>query len=56
MLQDDAKLVPGAFYLDRAPQEKHLSWGLGSTKYSTRDVDQLWANLLAVAKPVVNPA
>mmetsp|Transcript_11529 Transcript_11529/g.20459 ORF Transcript_11529/g.20459 Transcript_11529/m.20459 type:complete len:329 (+) Transcript_11529:38-1024(+) len=47
--QDDAKLTPGAFYLDRTVQEKHLSWGFGSTKYSSKDVDELWENLTKLA-------
>eukprot|EP00967_Tisochrysis_lutea_P006062 scaffold7159_cov18-Tisochrysis_lutea.AAC.1 len=41
--QDEKKLVPGGFYLDRAPQAKHLS--MGGTQYSKSELDQLMANL-----------
>ena len=49
LLQDGAKLQPGAFYLDRQPQPKHLA--LAGTKYSPADVDRLWAKLEAMAAP-----
>ncbi|GFH23789.1 uncharacterized protein HaLaN_21466, partial [Haematococcus lacustris] len=42
-LQDPAKLQPGGFYLDRAPQAKHLT--LGCTQYSAKEVDRLWSQL-----------
>ena len=42
-LQDQEKLEPGGFYLDRKPQSKHL-WG-GGTQYSQQDVDSLWQKL-----------
>ena len=48
-LQDGATLQPGAFYLDRQPQPKHLA--LAGTKYSPADVDRLWAKLEAMAAP-----
>ncbi|MEW5304088.1 MAG: hypothetical protein WDW36_006722 [Sanguina aurantia] len=38
-LQSPDKLEPGAFYLDRAPQTKHLP--LGGTQYSKEEVDTL---------------
>lgn len=40
-LEDTSKIEPGAYYLDRKPQAKHLSWFGGGTKYSEADVDQL---------------
>lgn len=42
--------MPGGFYLDRAPQAKHLS--MGGTAYSKCDVDQLWENLNMMLKQV----
>ena len=51
LLQDSAKLQPGAFYLDRQPQPKHLA--LAGTKYSPADVDRLWAQLEAMAAPAL---
>lgn len=43
MAQDESKLEGGAFYLDRAPQPKHLP--LGGTSYSSAQVDKLWQEL-----------
>lgn len=46
-LEDEAKLQPGAFYLDRSPQAKHLT--LGGTHYSPQQAAQLWEQLMAMA-------
>ncbi|KAF8067317.1 DHRS12 [Scenedesmus sp. PABB004] len=46
-LEDAAKLQPGAFYLDRAPQAKHLL--LGGTGYSAADAAELWKRLTQLA-------
>ena len=43
LVQDQAKLQGGAFYLDRQPQAKHLP--LTGTGYSERQADQLWNTL-----------
>ncbi|PSC75392.1 dehydrogenase reductase SDR family member 12 [Micractinium conductrix] len=50
-LQDATALQPGAFYLDRQPQAKHLP--LSGTKYSAADVDRLWAALQPLAAPAL---
>jgi hypothetical protein len=50
-LQDAGKLQPGAFYLDRRQQPKHLP--LGGTSYSGADVDVLWQKLEAMALPAL---
>ncbi|PNH05887.1 Dehydrogenase/reductase SDR family member 12 [Tetrabaena socialis] len=42
-LADGSALEPGAFYLDRAVQPKHLS--LSGTQYGKDKVDELWAGL-----------
>ncbi|KAG2452436.1 hypothetical protein HYH02_002679 [Chlamydomonas schloesseri] len=42
-LQDPTKLQPGAFYLDRTVQPKHLP--LAGTAYDTAAVDTLWRAL-----------
>lgn len=47
LLQDEAKLQLGAFYLDRSPQAKHLT--LGGTHYSPQQAAQLWEQLMAMA-------
>ena len=52
--QDSDKLEPGAFYLDRRPQAKHLA--LAGTRYTPAQVDTLWARLEAMAAPAVPPA
>lgn len=41
--QEPGKLEGGGFYLDRAPQSKHLP--LAGTKYSSGQVDSLWTRL-----------
>lgn len=41
--QDPANLEGGGFYLDRAPQSKHLP--LSGTKYNPGQVDALWKRL-----------
>lgn len=46
-LEDMDKLQPGAFYLDRKPAAKNLSWA--STAYTDADVDKLWDQLNAIA-------
>jgi dehydrogenase/reductase SDR family protein 12 len=46
-LEDASKLQPGAFYLDRQPQEKHLT--LGGTKYSKAQAAELYAKVLGMA-------
>lgn len=53
-VQDAAKLQPGAFYLDRQPQPKHLP--LAGTKYTAADVDALWRQLEAMATPAMPAA
>ncbi len=53
-VQDAAKLEPGAFYLDRQPQAKHLT--LAGTKYGAADVDALWRQLEAMAAPALPAA
>lgn len=50
-LQDQDKLEPGAFYLDRAPRPKHLP--LGGTGYNDKDVDTLWDKLSSMVEAVV---
>lgn len=50
-LQDGSKLEPGAFYLDRQLQSKHLP--LAGTGYSSADVDRLWAALEKLAAPAM---
>mmetsp|Transcript_2410 Transcript_2410/g.6213 ORF Transcript_2410/g.6213 Transcript_2410/m.6213 type:complete len:353 (-) Transcript_2410:373-1431(-) len=50
-LEDEKKLVPGGFYLDRAPQAKHLS--MGGTQYSKSELDQLMANLDSMTSTVL---
>ena len=37
-LQDASLLEPGAFYGDRAPRAKHVSWGGSATHYSEAQV------------------
>lgn len=54
LLQDMDKLQPGALYLDRQPQSKHLP--LSGTKYSSADVDRLWAALETLAVPALPSA
>jgi dehydrogenase/reductase SDR family protein 12 len=51
LAQDGGKLEPGAFYLDRRPQHKHLA--LAGTKYSAADVDALWIKLEGMAAPAM---
>lgn len=46
-LEDGSKLQPGAFYLDRQPQAKHLT--LGGTKYSKQEAAELYEKVLALA-------
>lgn len=46
-LEDGSKLQPGAFYLDRQPQTKHLT--LGGTKYSKQEAAELYDKVLALA-------
>lgn len=46
-LEDGSKLQPGAFYLDRQPQVKHLT--LGGTKYSKQEAAELYEKVLALA-------
>jgi dehydrogenase/reductase SDR family protein 12 len=46
-LEEASKLQPGAFYLDRQPQTKHLT--LGGTKYSKEQPAELYAKLLDMA-------
>ena len=46
-LEDGAKLQPGAFYLDRAPQAKHLT--LGGTRYSSAQAADLYGRVLELA-------
>ncbi|KAL4855323.1 Dehydrogenase/reductase SDR family member 12 [Chlorella vulgaris] len=50
-VEDGGKLEPGAFYLDRRPQHKHLA--LAGTKYSAADVDALWIKLEGMAAPAM---
>jgi hypothetical protein len=45
--QDASKLEPGAFYLDRVPQAKHLA--LSGTKYDAPRAAQLVDKLLGLA-------
>jgi hypothetical protein len=47
LLQDESKLQPGAFYLDRSPQAKHLT--LGGTHYSPQQAAELWGKLMQLA-------
>jgi hypothetical protein len=47
LLQDESKLQPGAFYLDRSPQAKHLT--LGGTQYSPQQAAELWQKLMQMA-------
>lgn len=51
--QDMDKLEPGAFYLDRSPQSKHLM--LAGTRYKPEAVDRLWERLGAMAAPALPP-
>ncbi|EFJ45998.1 hypothetical protein VOLCADRAFT_82077 [Volvox carteri f. nagariensis] len=54
-LQDDASaLQPGGFYLDRAPQTKHLR--MAGTQYGKQHVDELWAALERMCVDKVKPA
>lgn len=46
-LEDASKLQPGAFYLDRQPQTKHLT--LGGTRYSSEQAAELYGTLLKMA-------
>eukprot|EP00775_Hariotina_reticulata_P012698 gene12698-12829_t len=46
-LEDASKLEPGAFYLDRQPQQKHLS--LAGTNHSKGMAAQLFQKLMEVA-------
>ena len=46
--QNESKLQPGAFYLDRSPQSKHLTWG--GTAYGADKAEQLYKKLLEVGK------
>jgi hypothetical protein len=46
-LEETSKLQPGAFYLDRQLQTKHLT--LGGTKYSKEQPAELYAKLLDMA-------
>ncbi|KAF6260751.1 hypothetical protein COO60DRAFT_857255 [Scenedesmus sp. NREL 46B-D3] len=46
-LEDEVKLQPGAFYLDRSPQIKHLT--LGGTQYSPQQAADLWRKLMQMA-------
>eukprot|EP00877_Chromochloris_zofingiensis_P002376 jgi/Chrzof1/12139/Cz06g22190.t1 len=46
-LQDQDKLQPGAFYLDRAPQPKHLS--LAGTQHTPQQAAELYDKLLRLA-------
>lgn len=46
-LEDAAKLQPGAFYLDRQAQTKHLT--LGGTKYSKEQAAELYQKVLDMA-------
>jgi dehydrogenase/reductase SDR family protein 12 len=46
-LEEARQLQPGAFYLDRQPQAKHLT--LGGTKYSKAQAAELYAKVLAMA-------
>ena len=41
--QDEAKLEDGAFYLDRTPAVKHLTFG--GTTYTDAQVTKLWDQL-----------
>ncbi|KAI7842490.1 hypothetical protein COHA_003844 [Chlorella ohadii] len=50
-LEDDSKLQPGGFYLDRQPQAKHLP--LAGTSYSSADVDRMWTALAQLAAPAL---
>lgn len=54
MLQDESKLQPGGFYLDRQPQAKHLP--LAGTGYTSAQVDRLWAALEQLAAPAMPQA
>ncbi len=47
--QDMDKLEAGAFYLDRQPRTKHLSWFAG-TRYTEEQVDELWNKLVAMVE------
>lgn len=47
LLQDASKLQPGALYLDRRPQPKHLS--LGGTRYTPAQAAQLHRQLMGLA-------
>jgi len=46
-LQELSKLEPGAFYLDRHPQQKHISFG--GTAYSKDIAAQLFHKLMEAA-------
>jgi len=46
-LADDTELQPGAFYLDRKPQSKHLLWAF--TQYNSAAVDTLWDQLSSMS-------
>ena len=50
-LEDAAKLQPGAFYLDRAPQPKHLP--LAGTQYTEADAARLWDVLVGMLQPAL---
>ncbi|KXZ55487.1 hypothetical protein GPECTOR_2g1036 [Gonium pectorale] len=52
-LQDMASLQPGAFYLDRTTQPKHLP--LAGTQYGSAAVDSLWAALERMVEGKVKP-
>ncbi|GLI68163.1 hypothetical protein VaNZ11_012502 [Volvox africanus] len=53
-LQDASALQPGAFYLDRAAQPKHLRFA--GTQYSKQQVDELWSALERICVDKVKPA
>ena len=46
-LADSTALQPGAFYLDRQPQAKHLT--LGGTGYSSGEAAELYSKVLQMA-------
>ncbi|GLC47740.1 hypothetical protein PLESTB_000020700 [Pleodorina starrii] len=51
---DASALQGGAFYLDRAPQPKHLR--LAGTQYGKQQVDELWSGLERLCAEKVKPA
>lgn len=53
-LQDASALQPGAFYLDRTPQPKHLRFA--GTEYGKQQVEQLWGTLEGMCAGKVVPA